>query len=86
MEHIVYEAFEDNKGVIRIHISKDRQWPNNDLQNTTKKTKDRAIRTQLVAPIMSLINKKGPGSVYDKWNISLVFCNSITVNQVVNEC
>ena len=71
-----------------------RKRTNNDLQNTTQKTKDRAIRIQLnthgnsgspegwavpgplVALVMSLINKEGPGSVYDKWNISLVFCNS----------
>jgi hypothetical protein len=29
--------------------------------------------------------RKGPGSVYDKWNISVVICDtySITVNQVM---
>ena len=47
---VIIEEFEDNKGVIRIRISKnDRQHngqkkkdkrTNNDLQNTTQKTKD----------------------------------------------
>ena len=48
--------FEDTKRVIRSHKSKDRQYngqmkkykrTNNDLQNITKKTKDRATRTPL---------------------------------------
>ena len=52
-----YEKFEDIKGVIRIRKSKkDRQYnsqrqkdkgTNNDLQNITQKTKDRATRTPL---------------------------------------
>ena len=51
----VEEEFEDTKWVIRIHISKNRQHngqtkkyniKNNDLQNTTQKTKDRATRIQ----------------------------------------
>ena len=50
------KMFEDTKGVIRSHKSKDRQYngqmknykrTNNDLQNITKKTKDRATRTPL---------------------------------------
>jgi hypothetical protein len=50
------EEFEDTKGVIRIRKSKDRQHndpkkkdklTNNDLQNTTHKTKDRHTRTAL---------------------------------------
>ena len=48
------QEFEDTKGIIRIHKSKDRQHngqkkkdkrTNNDLQNTTQKTKDRATKT-----------------------------------------
>ena len=47
------EEIEDTKGVIRIHKSKDRhngqtetiKRPNNDLQNITKKSKDRITRT-----------------------------------------
>jgi len=44
------KAFEDTKDVIRIRKSKERQHngqkkkTNNDLQNTTQKTKDRATR------------------------------------------
>ena len=47
---------EDSKWIIRIHISKDRQYngktkkdkrTSNNLQNTTNKTKDRATRTTL---------------------------------------
>ena len=50
------EEFEDTKGVIRSRKSKDRQYndqkkkdkrTNNDLQNTTRKTKDRTTRTLL---------------------------------------
>jgi hypothetical protein len=51
-DHGLQEEFEDTKGVIKIHKSKkDRQHndqnkkdkrTNNDLQNTTQKTKDRA--------------------------------------------
>ena len=50
------EKFEDTKRVIRIRQSEDRQIngqtikdkrANNDLQNTTHITKDRAIRTPL---------------------------------------
>ena len=50
------KEFEDSKWIIRIHISKDRQYngktkkdkrTNNNLQNTTNKTKDRATRTTL---------------------------------------
>ena len=50
------EEFEDTKGVIRIRKSKDREHnrqtkrdrrTNNDLQNTTHKTKDRVTRTPL---------------------------------------
>ena len=50
------EGIEDTKRVIRIRKSKDRQdnvqkeidkRTNNDLQNTTKKTKDRATPTPL---------------------------------------
>ena len=51
------EEFEDTKGVIGIRKSKeDRQhngqnkkhkWTNNDLQNTTQKTKDRVTQTSL---------------------------------------
>ena len=52
---IINEKFEDTKGVIRSRNSKDRQHntmverkkdkrTNNDLQNITQKTKDRAIR------------------------------------------
>ena len=45
----VQEMFEDTKGVIRSRkLKKDRQYNvNNDLQNTTQKTKDRATRTPL---------------------------------------
>jgi hypothetical protein len=51
----VYEEFEDTKGVIKIHQSKDRQLNgqkkkkiiNNDLQNMTHETKDRVTRTPL---------------------------------------
>ena len=49
----VQEEFEDNKEAIRIRISKQNRqhngqrkknkMTNNDLQNTTQKTKDRAI-------------------------------------------
>ena len=51
------QEYEDTKGEIRIRKSKDRQhngqkkkdkWTNNDLQNTTKKTKDRTPRTHLI--------------------------------------
>jgi hypothetical protein len=51
------EKSEDTKGVIRIRKSKDRQHngqkkkdkrTNNDLQNTTHKTKDRVTRTPLL--------------------------------------
>jgi hypothetical protein len=48
-DNVVLEEFEDIKGVIRIQKSKDRQRQNdeminNDLQNTTQKTKDKATR------------------------------------------
>jgi hypothetical protein len=56
------EEFEDTKGIIRIHNSKkDRQcnsqnkkdnWTNNDLQNTTQKTRDRATHT-LLKPVLN---------------------------------
>jgi hypothetical protein len=48
LSKIIYEEFEDTKGVIRIRKSTDRQHngkkkkdkrTNNDLQNTTQKTK-----------------------------------------------
>jgi hypothetical protein len=39
------EDFEDTKGVIRIRKSKKDKRTNNDLQNTTQKTNDRATRT-----------------------------------------
>ena len=51
-----YKSTEDTKGVIKICKSKDRQQngkkkrdkrTNNDLRNTTQKTKDRATRTPL---------------------------------------
>jgi hypothetical protein len=55
--HILQEEFEDVKEVIRIRVSKkNRQHngqkkkykrTNNDLQNTTQKSKDRATRTPL---------------------------------------
>jgi hypothetical protein len=51
------EEFEDTKGVIRIRKSKEERqhndnkkqnnMANNDLQNTTQKTKERATRTPL---------------------------------------
>ena len=50
------EEFENTKGVSRIRKSKDRQHngqkknakrTNNDLHNTTQKTKDRATQTPL---------------------------------------
>ena len=51
------DKYEDTKGVIRSRtLKKDRQyngqmkrdiWTNNDLQNTTHKTKGRATRTSL---------------------------------------
>jgi hypothetical protein len=54
---ILQEEFEDTKGVIRIHKSKkNRQHngqkrkykrTNNDIQNTTQKTKDRVTRIPL---------------------------------------
>jgi hypothetical protein len=53
---LLKEKFEDIKGVIRSLTSHDRKyngqkkkdkWTSNDLQNTTKKTKVRAIRTPL---------------------------------------
>jgi len=56
------EEFEDTKGIIRIHKSKDRQynsqnkkdnWTNNDLQSTTQKTRDRATRTLLKSVLNS---------------------------------
>ena len=56
------EEFEDAKGVIRIRRWKDRQHngqkendksTNNDLQNTTQKTKDRATRTPLKTRVKS---------------------------------
>ena len=47
----VYKEFEDTKGVIKSRKSKDRQHnvkrANNDLQNTTQKTKDWATRNPL---------------------------------------
>ena len=55
--NLFQEEFEDTKGIIRIRKSKkNRQHndqkkkdkiTNNDLQNTTQKTKDRAPRTPL---------------------------------------
>jgi hypothetical protein len=39
------EDFEDTKGVIRIRKLKKDKRTNNDLQNTTQKTNDRAMRT-----------------------------------------
>jgi hypothetical protein len=39
------EDFEDTKGVIRIRKSKKDKRTNNDLQNTTQKTNDRATGT-----------------------------------------
>ena len=55
--HILQEEFEDAKEVIRIRVSKKNrqhngqkkkyQRTNNDLQNTTQKSKDRATRTPL---------------------------------------
>jgi hypothetical protein len=50
LSHSNYETFEDTKGVIRNHKSKDRKYngqrkgTNNDLQNTTQKTKDSITR------------------------------------------
>ena len=53
---LLKEKFEDIKGVIRSLTSQDRKnngqkkkdkWTSNDLQNTTKKTKERAIRIPL---------------------------------------
>ena len=53
---LMYEEFEDTKGVIKIRISKNRQYngqqkkykqTNNDLQNHTHNTKDRVTRTPL---------------------------------------
>ena len=49
---ITQQKFEDTNAVIRSRKSKDRQLDDqkkkdNDLQNTTHKTKDRATRTQL---------------------------------------
>ena len=50
---LLKEKFEDIKGVIRSLTSQDRNTmvkrkrTSNDLQNTTKKTKERAIRTPL---------------------------------------
>jgi len=53
---LLKEQFEDIKGVIRSRNSKDSQYndhkkkdktTNNDPQNTTQKTKGRAIRTPL---------------------------------------
>jgi hypothetical protein len=53
---MIWEKFEDTKGVIRSHKSKDRQHngqkkknqrTNNDLQNITQKTKDQATWTSL---------------------------------------
>jgi len=53
-----HKKLEDTKGVIRSHISKNRQHNvlnkegkrrqrgNNDLQSTAQKTKDRAIKSQ----------------------------------------
>ena len=51
----LYKELEDIKGVIRIRKSKEnrqyncqkKQRTNNDVQSTTQKTKDRAIRTSL---------------------------------------
>jgi len=52
----VEEKYEDTKGIIRICKLRDRQYnsqkkkdkkTNNDLKNTTLKTKDRATRTLL---------------------------------------
>ena len=58
---VLKKEFEDSKWIIRIHISKDRQYngktkkdkrTNNNLQNTTNKTKDRA--TQPTTPAIAL--------------------------------
>ena len=56
LSKIIYEEFEDTKGVIRIRKSTDRQHngkkkkdkrTNNDLQNTTQKTK-RSRNTNII--------------------------------------
>ena len=52
------EEFEDTKGVTSIRKSKDRQQNHkkgtyNNLQNTTHKTKDRAIRTSLKTGVVN---------------------------------
>ena len=39
MGHIVYEAFEDNKGVIRIRISKDRHHNGQKKKDKQRSTK-----------------------------------------------
>jgi len=60
--HCFQEELEDTKRIIRIRKSKDRQHmakkkkdkrSNNDLQNTTQKTKDRITRTPLKAGVNS---------------------------------
>jgi hypothetical protein len=61
----MYEKFENTDGLIRNSKSKkDIQYngqqkgderTNNDLQNTTQKTKDWATRTQLVAHVVLLL-------------------------------
>ena len=59
---VIYEKLEDTKGVIRSRKSKDRQHnsqtkkynrTNNDLQNITLKTKDRARQTPLITGVNS---------------------------------
>ena len=63
IEITLYEEFKDTKRIIRIHKSKkNRQYnskekkrpkKNNDLQNTTQKTKDRVRQTPLNTGMIS---------------------------------
>jgi hypothetical protein len=59
------KMLEDTKGAIRSYKSKDREyngqmkkdkWTNNDLQNTTQKTKYRGTRTPLTQGVNSKLN------------------------------
>ena len=54
----MYGEYEDTKGIIRIRNFEGRKTQkgkgtNNDLQNTTQKTKDQAIRTLIKAEVNS---------------------------------
>ena len=81
------KQFEDTKGVIRIRKSKDRQHngqkkkdkrTNNDLQNTTHKTKDRVTRT----PLKTVGELRCSGRVRSSFSTSVTRCVTVVTNLV----